>query len=91
MKSYHSFPFYSPLLDCMAARISMVGPHNQEYFAIIRADEPGSRYRKRRQKACAAIDEAIASGAEPGEVTLDLDAIDCEITDEIEREKTLAT
>jgi hypothetical protein len=90
MKSYHEFRHYSPQMDCVASRISMVGAGNQEYFAIIRADEPGSRYRKRRQKACAAIDEAMTGGAEPGEVMLDLAAIDRAITEEIEREKALA-
>ena len=87
---YREFRSYSPMQDRMTARISIAGPQAREYFATIRADEVGSRYRKRRQKACEAIAAAIAEGSEPGEVELDHDAVSAQITAEIEREKALA-
>ncbi len=90
MTAYIEYRFYSPGADCVSARISISGK-GREYFAIIRADEVGSRYRKRRQKACEAIAEAIERGDEPGEVELDHDAADSAITAEIERERALAT
>lgn len=68
MAGYREFRFWSPLLGCDAARISMVDAQNQEHFAIIAADAPGSVYRERRQKACEAIDAAISAGRDPGEV-----------------------
>ena len=86
---YIEYRFYSPGADCVSARISIAGEQTREYFAIIRADEPGSRYRKRRQKACEAIAEAIERGDEPGEVAIDHDAADSAIDTEIARERAL--
>jgi hypothetical protein len=70
MASYNEFISYSPLLDCRVARISMVDERNQEYFAMIPAEPMGKAYRERRQRACEAIDAAIADGRDPGEVTM---------------------
>jgi hypothetical protein len=40
MPRYGEFRFWSPMLGRDAARISMVGRDNQEYFAIVEADVP---------------------------------------------------
>lgn len=90
MSRYVEFRSYSPEMDCMTARISIAGPQAREYFALIRADEAGPRYRKRRQKACEEIAEAIERGDEPGEVAIDHGATSAVITAEIERERALA-
>jgi hypothetical protein len=75
----HEFCFWSPILGCDAARISMVIPpstpgrprdprEGAEYFTIIAADVPGGVCRERRRKAREAIEDAIARGLDPGEV-----------------------
>ncbi len=86
---YLEFRSYSPEMDCICSRISLAGTFGAEYFALIRADEPGSRYRKRRQKACEEVAAAIERGDEPGEVALDHDAMSEAIEAEIERERAL--
>ncbi len=87
---YIEYRFYSPGADRVSARISFADVYGREYFAIIRADEVGSRYRKRRQKACEVIAEAIERGDEPGEVAIDHIGVDSAITAEIERERALS-
>lgn len=62
------FRFWSPTLGVDAARISMVGAQNQEYFAIIEADVPGSVYRWRRSVTRAIIEDAIRRQCPPGNV-----------------------
>jgi hypothetical protein len=89
VKQFQEYRFYSPQEDRECARISMTGRERWEYYAVIRADEVGSRYRKRRQKACALIAAAIDRGDEPGQVVLDEGAMDVAITAEIERERAL--
>ena len=85
MPRRHEFRFWSPILGCGAARISMVIPpstpgrprdprEGAEYFTIIAADVPGSVYRERRRKACEAIEDAIARGLDHGEVIVSDDA-----------------
>jgi hypothetical protein len=82
MAGYREFRFWSPTLGCEAVRLSVVGGAaatlfhgpgvaHQEYFAILRADETGKKYRDRRNAALAAIDAAIADGQGPGEVVND--------------------
>ena len=67
MSGYREYRFYSPEFDCEAARLSMVDEHNSEFFTIIPVR--GYRvYREARDRALDMIDEAIAAGAEPGEV-----------------------
>lgn len=73
MMQYNDFR-WSPMLGCDAARISMVDAQNQEHFAIIAADVPGSVYRERRRKALEAIEAPIRNGRDPGEVAVSTDA-----------------
>jgi hypothetical protein len=80
MPRYNQFISYSPMHDCRVARISMVFPpsppgappdrrEGAEYFAFP-AEPEGRVYRERWQKALEAIEDAIARGLDPGEVTL---------------------
>ncbi len=53
-----------------AARLSMVDEQGREYFTIVVVDQ-GRRWRERRDAALTAVEDAIMSGAEPGEIRVE--------------------
>jgi hypothetical protein len=80
-RHYQEYRHWSPLMGCEAARLSIVGgdkaveihgegARTAEWYAIISADVAGRKYREARTAALDAIEEAIAEGEPPGEVTL---------------------
>lgn len=67
MTGYREYRFYSPMHDSIAARLSMVDERNGEFWRVVPITSPRT-YRKERELALDAIEEAIDMGAEPGEV-----------------------
>jgi hypothetical protein len=59
--------YWSPILGCEAARLSMANDRGSEYFTIIEAG--GRGWREAREKALGRIEAAIEAEKEPGEVT----------------------
>lgn len=68
MSGYSAHRYWSPMLGCDAVRLSMVDDRGGEFFKIIPVDAPGQPYRTARDAALDAIENAIAAGAQPGEV-----------------------
>jgi hypothetical protein len=68
MSGYREMLFWSPLLGSQAARLSMTDARGREFFAIV-ARESGKVWRERREDVLLAIEDAIARGDQPGEVT----------------------
>lgn len=68
MSIYRAYHYWSPTLGVQAVRLSMVDAHGSEFYSVI-ADEGGKSYRAARDTALDAIEDAIAEGQQPGEVT----------------------
>lgn len=77
MPAFREHRFWSPMLGCDATRLSMTDARGGEFFKIIPVqsgvalDRDGKRvprYRVDRDAALDAIEDAVASGQEPGEV-----------------------
>lgn len=58
---------YMALYDCAVRRVMVGDAHGREYYCFI---EDGRGYRDRRDSVLEAIEEAIARGDEPGEVSV---------------------
>ena len=73
MSTYSEIRFWSPTLGCDAARLSMVGEQNREYFRVVPVemvrDRKKLRWRDWRNENLEEIEAAIVRGDEPGEVT----------------------
>lgn len=65
---YSEFAFYSPILDSEALRISSADDKGSEFFAIVPKPGMGKSLRIVREAALAAIESAMESGLNPGEV-----------------------
>jgi hypothetical protein len=63
------FQSYSPLTDCEVIRLSMADERGQEYYAMLTETE-GRAYREMRERAMAAILDAIDAEDAPGEVII---------------------
>lgn len=59
--------FWSPTLGTDAVRLSVVDDRGGEFYRIIPA-VVGRKYREERDRVLDELEDAIASGAEPGEV-----------------------
>lgn len=70
LTAYQQIRFYDPMLDCEAVRISGFSGRG-EYWMKLPLDPSGRRRREQKEKALEAIEEAIASGCEPGEVIVE--------------------
>lgn len=66
-QGYSEYRYWSPVLGCEAARVSLFDHHGREFFMIIEAED-GRGYRQRRDTAVEAIMTAIDMGLDPGEV-----------------------
>jgi hypothetical protein len=67
MAFYRAFHFYSPLMGCEAVRLSMVDARGGEFYRIVPRSD-GKAWRDVRDRELDLIEDAIAGGAEPGEV-----------------------
>lgn len=67
---YSEFNFYSPILDSDALRISSSDSQGGEFFVIVAKPATGRSVRELREKSLRAIESAIESGLDPGEVHL---------------------
>jgi hypothetical protein len=67
---YTEYVFWSPVTGDYAARISMFNDRGYEFYTIIQKLD-GKAYRKNRSEALDMLEEAIQSGAEPGEIVKD--------------------
>lgn len=65
---YSTYEFYSPILDSAAVRISVPDGRGGEFFAIVSRPAPGKSWREVRDRALNAIESAMESGLDPGEV-----------------------
>lgn len=65
---YQELRFWSATLGGNACRLSLVDGRGAEFFAIVPRDVSARAWRERKQKALEAIEDAIALGAEPGEI-----------------------
>lgn len=63
---YRVHRFWSPLLGCEAARVSVADEHGGEFWAIVPAG--GKGWRERRDIAVERLSAAIEAGRAPGEV-----------------------
>lgn len=71
MSGYRENRFWSPMLGCNAARLSMADARGDEYFVIVPTDGTGSQWRARRGETLSVIMDAIDRGDGPGEVVMD--------------------
>lgn len=69
MSAYFAHRFWSPTLGGNAVRLSMADDHGGEHWRIIPIDGNAEKYRKDRDAALDTIEDAIARGDDPGEVT----------------------
>jgi hypothetical protein len=67
VSTYSEFRFWSPMMNCEAARLSMWDKNGGEFFVHVPTDE-GRRWRERRNRALDVIQQAITDGLQPGEV-----------------------
>jgi hypothetical protein len=66
---YQTLTQWSVIHNCNTTRVSMVDEHGQEYFTIIR-NFGGKAYRKAKEEALDALEDAIRAELPPGEVQL---------------------
>jgi hypothetical protein len=66
---YREYRHYSPTFGMNAVRLSMVDWHGGEFWRIIAIDGNAEKYREDRDLALDAIEDAIARGDDPGEVS----------------------
>jgi hypothetical protein len=70
---YQEFTSYCPFRDCEVARLSTSDDRGAEFFALI--PRPSGRgWRQLREEALTQMASAIAAGATPGEITINMDA-----------------
>ena len=67
MSVYREMRFWSPVLGCDAARLSMVDERGGEFWRVVPVSG-GKAWREARDRALDAIEDAVARGDEPGEV-----------------------
>lgn len=72
-KIFSEFEFYSPMLDAQAVRLSVPDGCGGEYYAIVAKPAAGKSFRELRERALSAIQAAIDSGLDPGEVEVNTD------------------
>lgn len=70
--TYQEYRYWSVVLGCNAARISVADPRGGgEHFAIVPMNGTGRQNRLAREAALQAIAEHIAARCEPGEVEIE--------------------
>lgn len=67
MSVYCIYSYWSPYVDGEVMRVSMTNDRGDEVFKIVPRPR-GSEYRRVRDEVLDEIEQAIRSGAEPGEI-----------------------
>jgi hypothetical protein len=69
MTVYQEHRSYSPIFDKEMVRLSITDDSNREFFIQI-PGASGKSFREAREQAIAILEQAIAEGLPPGEITV---------------------